>query len=131
MTIRILAGGCRFTTATGKVEDICCNDYLEQTVCDLEPCARERVWRLSEQWIKTRHRLPSRTAAVLYLDNSAEEPSATLRYGHYHPRWKTFIEHGSGGTTPHHRVIAWMLIPQVPADIHEQLRSNQAHACLD
>lgn len=131
MTIRIFAGGCRSTTETGRVEDRYCNECPQQTTCDLAPCARELARILANRWVKVRDGLPLKTSVVLYLKSSDGELSGTTHYGHYNWHQKTFNEQDSGKATPHDLVIAWLLIPEVSADIHEELRRKLAHACLD
>jgi hypothetical protein len=126
MAIMIFAGGCRSTTATGKVEDKHCNECPNDTACDLAPSARELARIIASQWVKTRDRLPPKATPILYREYSAEEPSGTLHYGYYDRRRRTFIDQGSDEAAPKDLVIAWMPIPEVPAEIHREGRSMQS-----
>lgn len=93
---------------------------------------------ISSQWVKTRSGLPSKATAILYLEYSFEPPSSIVRYGHYDWQRRQFIEQGSGEETPKDLVIAWMSVPELPAEIREEHRPaelpgvyNEEHPCLD
>ena len=126
MAIRILAGGCRSTTDTGKVEERYCNECPEQGACDLEPRARELARILASQWVKTCDILPPKAAGVLYLEYPSAESSGTVHYGYYDERRCKFIEQGSAEATPKNFVIAWMPVPAVLVEIYQEGRSLQA-----
>jgi len=133
MAMMIFAGGCRSTTATGKVKDRYCNACPNDTGCELKPRARELARIIAGQWLKTRDGLPPQATPILYRAYSAEDPSGTIHCGQYDRRRRLFIEQGSGAPTPQDLVIAWMPIPKVPAELYQagsfsQSRGNDLSA---
>jgi hypothetical protein len=128
MGLTILAGGCRYMTDTGKIEEKRCDSCAARGVCEMEPRARELAAILSNQWVRTDAALPPKTALILYLEYPSQVPSGTVRCGYYDSRRQQYIEQGSGKTLPANRVIAWMSLPEVPSEIYmPHLSTNRAY----
>lgn len=113
MAMKIYTGSTRSTgvTTQGEIR------YCEQ--CPNDSGALGRT--IAEQWVESADKLPpSKAVSVLYLAYSPDQPSGTVRYGHYNRRRRQFIEQGSGDATPKDRVVAWLPVPSVPAAIYQK-----------
>jgi hypothetical protein len=130
MGLTILAGGCRYMTDTGKIEEKYCDQCPVQGSCEIEPHAREIAAILSRQWVRTDFVLPPKARLVLYLEYPSNVPSGTVYCGYYDRRRHQYIEQGSGKTLPAERIIAWMGLPEVPKEIYPAQRAAN-RACLD
>ena len=131
MTIRIFAVGRRSTPETDPVGGWYYNECLLPSTCDWAPYTQALARILATQWVKVQDGLPPKTAPVLYLENADGERSGIMHYGYYNWHQQTFIEQGSGKTTPPDVVSAWLLIPKVLADMLGEVRRKPAHAYLD
>lgn len=93
---------------------------------------------LSHQWIRTDAALPPAATTVLYLGYSSDTAADTIHCGHYDSHRQAFVEQGSGAALPQEAVIAWMMIPKLPATIYKDCwlmplcrYSKAPHVALD
>jgi hypothetical protein len=119
-----MPGGCRRTGKTGQLERQNCNQCVRQGFCEIEPRARELGEMLAQQWVSCKEETPPPLEAILFLEYPSDMPSGTVRHGYYESDSETYVEWISGQAWPRPAVIAWLLVPDVPAAIfksHERL----------